>query len=137
MLAPYSAKLTPSYLTNDHTFDSNSTEAWQTQQMFPLALRYFLNENWSFKSFLNFYEGCLEVAENIKQKIADLLYKYQLDFAYLPAYSAESTNVKFGKSHSVHKLLTKENGQILLAKCPGHIWLKRDVIYLPVILRLL
>ena len=104
--------------------------------MFPLALRYFFYENWSFKLFLNFYEGCLEVAENIKQKIADLLYKYKLDFAYLSAYSAESAHVNCGKSHSVYKLLTKENEKFLLAKCPVHILLKRDVIYLPVILRL-
>ena len=89
--------------------------------MFPLALRYLDLKNGVSNCLLDFYEDFNETSENTKQKIVDILSKYKLDFAHLSAYSADSADVNFSKFHSVYKLLTKDNENILPAKCPAQL----------------
>lgn len=115
MLTPYSAQPILSSLTNGCDLYSYLAVAQQPQQMAPTALRFF---DWQkgASDHRNSYEN--RTAEN---KIAYLLSKYKLDFAYLSACLADNAKYLFGKSHSAFKFLTKENAIILLLICPGHL----------------
>lgn len=55
---------------------------------------------------LDFYTNFNETAENIKQKIVDILSKYKLDIAHLSAYLADSASVNFGKFQSEKSVQT-------------------------------
>jgi hypothetical protein len=74
----------------------------------PLDLRYFYVKIVS-SLFHDSYEDFNKAVGNTKQKTVDTLPKYKLDFAHLSAYSGDGANINFGKSHTIHKLLTKNS----------------------------
>lgn len=96
---PYSVELILLSLTNHHAFYSISAASHApnhgNKKMFFLALRYFDLKNGVSDRRLDSYEDLNETAEIIKQKAVGILPKYKLDLAPLPAYSSDSTNVRF------------------------------------------
>lgn len=89
--------------------------------MFPICIRFFDYDTGIENRLLDFVEQNDECANQVSKLLTDTLEKNGLSLQKISAFSADNTNVNFGRNHSIYTILLSKNDKIIKAGCSVHI----------------
>uniref|UniRef100_H3ALZ6 DUF4371 domain-containing protein n=1 Tax=Latimeria chalumnae TaxID=7897 RepID=H3ALZ6_LATCH len=93
----------------------------KNRKMFPVRVQYFEAKVGTRSALTDFVEQGDEFASSITDLVMDRVKKFGLQIENISAYSADNTNVNFGRKYSVYELLRNQNESILKANCLAHV----------------